>query len=350
MVANNKYKPQLDGLRAFCILFTIAQHTPGRPEYIVGSIGVDLFFALSGWLITWLMLEERAKAGAINIQAFYIRRAFRILPLYFLTIALYAAASFGLKLLNDPTEWEAFKSVFPYLISMNSEYRPKEVADLFGHAWTLGIEEKFYILWPAAFIFLRRKDILAFLFCGIIFSGLIAISPNAAFGLRGYAGIGFGALTAVMVHRNIHMRFIANHNATASISLFGIALMYCGAVSMPHNYGWNIGASFFGALMVAGLWFSKESLIARFLTLAPIAYAGKLTFSLYLFHLLIIQAVLLIFIQIGVSPHFWMVIAVTYSVLLPICAFVHIAFEIPLIKLGRHFALNLNRQRLAKSY
>src|SRR4051794_24109290 len=88
-----KYCPALDGIRAFCIVFTILNHVPGRHWFLDGTVGVDAFFPLSGWLITWLLLEERAKRGTLDLGAFYLRRIFRIVPLYYLTIAIYALAA-----------------------------------------------------------------------------------------------------------------------------------------------------------------------------------------------------------------------------------------------------------------
>ncbi|WP_128755630.1 hypothetical protein [Metarhizobium album] len=71
--AHAGYKPELDGIRALCILFTMANHIPGTPWAINGSVGVDIFFALSGWLITWLLIHDTTVGKAAKLSSYYIR-------------------------------------------------------------------------------------------------------------------------------------------------------------------------------------------------------------------------------------------------------------------------------------
>jgi len=80
MLKNQQYYDALDGLRTICIIFTVIDHTAGNPG-INGTVGVDVFFALSGYLITTLLLRERDKTGQVCLPCFYIRRFFRIVPL-----------------------------------------------------------------------------------------------------------------------------------------------------------------------------------------------------------------------------------------------------------------------------
>jgi len=141
-----KYRPELDGVRAVCILFTVANHMPGAPPFINGSVGVDIFFALSGFLITTLLIAEKNETGSVKLNSFYVRRIFRIMPLYFLTIFLYIlAACANSMLLHRSDELMDVLKAFPLLLTFNGEYRLDNFG--FGHAWTLGIEEKFYLQW-----------------------------------------------------------------------------------------------------------------------------------------------------------------------------------------------------------
>jgi peptidoglycan/LPS O-acetylase OafA/YrhL len=165
------YRPQLDGIRAFCIIFTIVNHVPGKPDYIDGTVGVDVFFALSGWLITWLLLEERRSAGAIDLKAFYIRRFFRIVPLYYFTIVVYAAAAVLFFLATaSSAKIQELREAIAYLVTFNSEYRSSEAGTVFGHAWTLGIEEKVYVVWPALMV-IFRKWVFGSVVCAIAAQG-----------------------------------------------------------------------------------------------------------------------------------------------------------------------------------
>lgn len=121
------YRSELDGIRSICIIFTICNHLPDPPKFINGSIGVDIFFALSGWLITSLLLQEQSRTATIDIWSFYIRRIFRIVPLYALTVAAY-----GLAVLLIPAERPEFASAFWYLISFNREYLPEAYGNTFA--------------------------------------------------------------------------------------------------------------------------------------------------------------------------------------------------------------------------
>jgi peptidoglycan/LPS O-acetylase OafA/YrhL len=138
-----RYLPELDGLRGIAILLVIAVHAriPFAPG---GFIGVDLFFVLSGYLITNLLLKEHQSTGEINLKRFYWRRCIRLFPalLTLLVICLLAGALFAdKKIVRDVvivffygTSWTRALYGFP--------------SDWLGHTWSLSIEEQFYFIWP----------------------------------------------------------------------------------------------------------------------------------------------------------------------------------------------------------
>ena len=143
-----KYFPALDGLRAICVLMVMFSHIPGgvaRPPWMYGFLGVDVFFVLSGFLITTLLIRERARTGRVSLTGFYTRRFFRIVPVYLFTVLLYFTA---VHVMRDPVKTAQFKAALPWLLGFMQEYRPAAAGNVLGHAWTLGIEEKFYLLWP----------------------------------------------------------------------------------------------------------------------------------------------------------------------------------------------------------
>jgi peptidoglycan/LPS O-acetylase OafA/YrhL len=157
-----KYAPQLDGLRALCIAFTILNHIGPHPQFLNGSVGVDVFFALSGFLITSLLVGETGTTGGICLGCFYLRRFFRIAPLYYLTFALYAVSTYVLYWSRiDALRWPEFKAAAPAVFLFMGEYRPDAAGTLFGHSWTLGIEEKYYIAWPWLLLGLQRLGLRA---------------------------------------------------------------------------------------------------------------------------------------------------------------------------------------------
>lgn len=156
-----RYEPGVDGIRAFAVLAVVAYHfgwlsTPG------GFLGVDVFFTISGYLITSLLVAEYQRTGRIDIREFWKRRARRLLPALFVFLAVTAAyvAAFV------PTEVDRVqRELFPalgyftnwFLIGYNESYfetfaRPS----LWRHLWSLAVEEQFYIVWPVLFFVLRK--------------------------------------------------------------------------------------------------------------------------------------------------------------------------------------------------
>jgi peptidoglycan/LPS O-acetylase OafA/YrhL len=116
----------------------------------VGNIGVRLFFVLSGFLITHLLLREEAKTGNISLRAFYIRRAFRIFPAcWFYVLVMLLLWAFGIRVLSRLSIWSS-------LLYFSNYVRWNLVAQPLRHLWSLSVEEQFYLIWPMMFILLPR--------------------------------------------------------------------------------------------------------------------------------------------------------------------------------------------------
>ncbi|CAN5178703.1 acyltransferase [soil metagenome] len=158
--------PYLDGIRAFSILLVIIAHArasvshlhiPDQFFHLFGNawLGVRIFFALSGFLITTLLLQERQKTGANSLSGFYKRRIARIFPAFYLflfTIAIIAALG-GLQI-RPQYFFEAGSFTWNYALFWRSSEYPLGDPDVLGHVWTLCLEEQFYLLWPAVVVFL----------------------------------------------------------------------------------------------------------------------------------------------------------------------------------------------------
>lgn len=171
MVTNSKvnslYMPELDGLRFFAFLLVFIHHTalfsiiPGLSIlHKSGWIGVDLFFTLSAFLFTRLLIEEHRKTGKINLKKFYIRRIFRIWPIYFIFIII-SVLIFAM--VND-TGLSGYPGIRfaglcsfsdNILTSIYGEYNPLPYT---SHLWTISFEEQFYIFIPLILIFLIRSQ------------------------------------------------------------------------------------------------------------------------------------------------------------------------------------------------
>lgn len=134
--------PSLDGLRAMSILLVILGHFGGGvgTSVLFSAFGVQVFFVLSGYLITTLLQREHEREGRIDLAAFYRRRCFRIFPAaytYIFLVALFSAAS---------------RSGWLYAATYTVSYRLNNTPPLYDHLWSLSVEEQFYLLWPLALL------------------------------------------------------------------------------------------------------------------------------------------------------------------------------------------------------
>ena len=139
--------PQLDGLRGYCIIAVFLSHAL---KIRMLWIGVDVFFVLSGFLITGILLDMKASGFAHYIRQFYSRRARRILPPYILLLVV-ASILFGIAWL---TRWYMYVGLTNYV-----EFFQPVAFDQFNALWSLGVEEQFYLIWPLAIFFLPTKKL-----------------------------------------------------------------------------------------------------------------------------------------------------------------------------------------------
>src|SRR4051812_37865131 len=146
-----KYFSSLDGLRCLSILMVIGFHCnlTCTSFFHTGQFGVSLFFVISGFLITTLLLREQMNSGQISLKNFYIRRTLRIFPLYYATLAIYTALVF---LTSHGPERGAFFHNLPWFFTYtNNWFVDKDAGEhvTFAFAWSLATEEQFYLFWPS---------------------------------------------------------------------------------------------------------------------------------------------------------------------------------------------------------
>ena len=155
------YRPTLDGWRAIAILLVMFAHGGSAMFYpggryansfldaaaYHGGFGVDLFFGISGLLICGRLLDENQRTGGVSLGAFYIRRAFRILPPAFAYLAVVGLLAIAGVIVVSPREW--LSSVF---FARNYIVMPSHLGWYTGHFWSLAVEEHFYLIWPATLV------------------------------------------------------------------------------------------------------------------------------------------------------------------------------------------------------
>ena len=336
------YAPALDGLRAICIIFTILYHTPGCPSFINGTIGVDIFFALSGWLITWLLLEEQSRStGGLNLKAFYIRRVFRIMPIYYATIILYVVAALVLsKVTGDAGQkLDNLRVAIVYLLTFNREYAPSGAGTFMSHAWTLGIEEKFYLIWPAILYVFARSAFMTFAVSAALIVATVVFLGSYDLVLRGYLGLGFGAALAFWLHRNHTVRKIFEGHPIASLAALALVVPYSLSIWFPSTIVWNIAISAISSVMIASVWLRPNQPVAKALSFQPLPWLGNLTFSMYMLHVLCMNFVLVLFAKLHVSEMGFAFFICLYGMSVLVSWVANIAVERPMIGVGKRLAL-----------
>ena len=277
----------LDGLRGVAIGVVVAYHYSGWPRG--GWLGVDLFFVLSGFLITTLLLEEHAANGRIQLRAFYVRRARRLFPALAVLLATYLVidAIRGTDALGLVAHWGFYTS------NIYEAFWPGVAAHNVGlnHLWSLAQEEQFYLLWPAALLLvfkLRRPARLLIAIALMLALYRAALVLNGASGVRIYFapdthadGLVLGSALAFARHRG--GRFAPGRSAvviTAALSALFVAV----TVSVPRTFMlflplFEIAAAVFVAAAVAG-----TLRLPR-----PLIWLGGISYSLYLWHYVLLH-------------------------------------------------------------
>jgi peptidoglycan/LPS O-acetylase OafA/YrhL len=283
------YRPDIDGLRAVAVLAILWFHAglPGMPG---GYTGVDVFFVISGYLITTIIRRDSA-AGRFSFAAFYERRFRRIAPALLTVTAVTMAVGYVLLLPDELDRLSkstiAAVAMVPNLyfwLTLNYFAPPHWMAPML-HSWSLGVEEQFYLLFPAALILAQRlwrvRPAIALFAVGSLTLCIVATPsmPAASFYLlptRGWELMA-GALLALGVGLPERFRE-AGAMAGAALILAGYALLSA-ADLFP---GWRALLPAVGAaLVIAG---GQKSVVARGLSFAPCVYIGRLSYSLYLWH------------------------------------------------------------------
>lgn len=298
----------LDGIRALAVSTVIVYHLlPGT--LIGGYLGVDIFFVVSGFLITTLLLRERAATGRISLRGFWARRARRLLPaLGTLLLACCAAALFvggdvlvglGTQVLGAMT----FSSNWLF-IAQGASYFDETVPELFRNLWSLAVEEQFYLVWPLLVVLVlariphwaRLAAIGAIAVASAAWMGASysSIDPTRVYyGTDTHAfGLAIGAFLAVLLlGRGVAGAGMTSRvvrwtlgvgGALAIAALVALAVLMSGDLDLTYRGGLTLVAALtavaIAALLVPG------SPVARVLDLAPIRWVGLRSYGLYLWH------------------------------------------------------------------
>jgi peptidoglycan/LPS O-acetylase OafA/YrhL len=294
--------PSLDGLRAVSVAIVILAHAlaylPGRARRFpavelswLGQSGVDVFFVISGFLITYLLLKENEATGRIGLKSFYFRRFFRIFPpfyVYLTVVGILWATGIARQNVRN------FLSAATYTWN----YQRHAAGYLLAHTWSLSLEEQFYLLWPPCLVLLGKKKSI------YLSIGLIALSPVSRLitylwvpWMRGGEAIMLhtrldtimcGCAMALLWDEPGFNRWIEKllRPELFAFSVFYVLILApCLSARLDARYDWTIGYTLRAFLIsIALLYVVRKpfSLPGRLLNTGPIRHVGIISYSLYL--------------------------------------------------------------------
>ncbi|MCO5065313.1 MAG: acyltransferase [Rhizobiaceae bacterium] len=283
-----------DGIRAIAVLIVILghanitgplfrEHYPFVFYLVTAPRGVDIFFVLSGFLITTLLIGEYDRYHSVNLWNFLVRRSFRLLPLYYLYCA--ALIVFSLIFVTG-FRWEGL----PFLLLNIFNFVPNGLRTAInGHIWSLSIEWHFYLVWPLVFasFFSRGKTIPILALIGTLLACVVAIRYYPRSGMFNYLAwtipaaipIVIGALAAMLFGRRKSFHWIA-----LPVGLFLYALP--GLQSFPLT-GAMLRASGV-ALVVIWVYCNQQSFVVSALEFRPLRFIGMISYGLYVWHVFFI--------------------------------------------------------------
>lgn len=350
--------PALDGLRAVSILLVMVSHA-GLGHIVPGGLGVTLFFGISGFIITRLLLAELAATGGVALGAFYARRVLRLSP----ALLIYAAcAGLAMATLGDPFRLAEWLAMLFYAANIWKLWRGFPDGALaphpFGILWSLAVEEHFYLIFPAlAVLLVRHGWFLPAMLLGCALSLAWRMVVHAQCG----GGDGPLALCGTFPEFRIHM----GTDTRLDAMLWGCALAWAcrpGALPAWAVARWPLilgGAALLASLIVRDPWFRetwRHSLQSAAIALAmgplvfapawgwlrgvlswrPLLEVGRMSYALYLFHWLAVGlagAATGVAMRDGAYPFAWYAVFVVAS-FLP-AALVHYGVERPVARLRR---------------
>jgi peptidoglycan/LPS O-acetylase OafA/YrhL len=344
---DTSYFPSLDGIRFLLIILVIGFHVEAPDpkqvplqHYFEGTLSVDAFFVISGFLITTLLLREERKTGAISLAGFYIRRSFRIIPVYLLVVLAYIVI--GL-LPSQHDKLIRTLNGLPYFFSFRNEYVPAGLDVTLGHTWSLSVEEKFYFFWPLLYFILLPK---------MRAKWLIFIVPAALFFLitkeklfLAYLSIFSGCVVGILMERfrgssqevtRLFGEIPAWAMAMAGVIAYLVALRYYESCKFLF--------SIYVCLLIPYL-LTTRSAIGSFLSQPACVWMGKRAYAMYLFHAVFLNFTQNYLIVPKGNWSFILVVIVSYSLTLAAAQCIFLTLEKPMINLGRKLS---NRQSQPK--
>ena len=290
---DRRHLPGLDGLRAIAVGVVVLYHT-GLASFPAGE-GVEGFFVLSGFLITWLLIKELEATGRISFKAFYLRRTLRIFPAYYVFVAVSLAWDW---IRHDHWTSGRIAAALLYFINYHNAVTGHEGP--ITHAWSLAIEEQFYLLWPVVFVLLARGG-MARVRAGLTIAILVVTAWRSFLYLVMHVGsayvynafdtrcdsLAIGCLIAAWSTSPRFLSFaraLASHPLLPLLPLAGIAISrYATPLTYHYSLGLTVDPALMAILIIQILQLTASPLW-HWLEWDPIRYLGRISYPIYLWH------------------------------------------------------------------
>jgi len=296
------HRSALDGLRALAIAGVMFVHA-GVPGFKSGWIGVDLFFVLSGFLITTLLAMESSATGSIAYVPFMARRALRLMPAYFLYAIFITVLIWWWpgSIRSQNGHWDAVgltAALWGYAINFVPQGGVWNAQDLTIHLWSLAVEQQYYLVWPLVFLALHRRPralrgaavVLAVCVTASFVAAPDGLYKTAMLFTRGFSLMVASALALWVFHRP---SLVSHARFNRLVDVIGAALLV-GLAVFPYRPGWsenltrNVFVPFLVpifALWIARLWSGQSAgAVRRLLQQRSLVYIGQISYGIYLYH------------------------------------------------------------------
>lgn len=304
------YQPALDGLRGISILTVLLYHANDNILPSGGFIGVDIFFCLSGFLITSLLVQEFDRTGTIRFKAFYLRRILRLFPALLCMLLVYSLFILIFFEFRAATNYltTALLALF-YMVNWVRAFALHPAGFLpnmafLGHTWSLSIEEQFYVLWPPLLLLLLgnvKRSVLALSAAGVaVISWAVRydLSISGATVNRLFNGLDtradalmLGCALGVLVASNLLTgRVGAALRRGLRFATLGSVIGLAGVAAVAHWYDlwvyhWGFFlVAIFSAVVIIECVLHTDGILARLLSLKPLVWMGMISYGLYLWH------------------------------------------------------------------
>lgn len=297
---NRNHYPALDGLRGVAILLVVFLHNFGFMNYFFfGWLGVDLFFVLSGFLITEILLNTVGKPGFL--KNFYMRRILRIFPLFYLALVICLLILPNIKSLHLNTDYYTGNQVWLWTYLQNWLYVFKEPYGdkILLHTWSLAVEEQFYMFWPLLVLLLKKPRYLLTAMLFILVSVCVArfviwnyqvedLAYSSLYTFTRIDGLCIGSIVALL--QKINTGFLKKYTALIVLLMAGINFAFyfinnMQGFTLPYLAfaGYTTFAVLFGILVYEAV-IGESKLIRILLDNKVLKFFGRISYGLYVWH------------------------------------------------------------------